>query len=169
MLCQRLRFIATQCERLWPSTRFILLYTSLLAGVGEYRTSLYIARTRCLFDRYVSSPLFSLGYWSVLDKYTYINILTVYMFFRFSFYFNFYPLKLKVTLMNVREINSKKIPSVMYLEKIVNYQDLTCFVIFSSTVGPKPMKFYDFFILSFLLDVLVFYLLFHSQILLFKR
>lgn len=119
-----------------PSTRFIILYTSLLAGVVEYRIALYIARTRCLFDRYVSSPLFSLGYWSVLDKYTCINnILTVYMFFRFSFNFNFYPLKLKVTLMNVREINSKKIPSVMYLKKLASYQDLTCFVIFSSTVS----------------------------------
>lgn len=118
-----------------PSTRFILLYTSLLAGVGEYRTSLYIVKTRCLSDRYVSSPLFSLGYWSVLDKYTYINILTVYMFFKFPFYFNYYPLQLKVTLMNVREINSKKIPSAMYLKKIASYQDLTCFVIFSSTVS----------------------------------
>lgn len=67
------------------STRFIILYTSLDAGVSEYRTALYIARTRCLFDRYVSSPLFSLDYWSVLDKYTNINIQTVYMFFFFHF------------------------------------------------------------------------------------
>lgn len=72
------------------STRFIILYTSLLAGVGEYRTALYIARTGCLFDCYVSSPLVSLGFWSVLDKYTNISILTV--FFKFSFYFSCYPI-----------------------------------------------------------------------------